>query len=308
MLKSGGKIRKGATGFSAQELTDLLGRRISEEEAKVINNRPISSERTPLVDLSISPEKTLGQNNNVTSTTALKLNGYQTPQQKINSYNNERNAVIKNKGGIWDEIDFNRANLNDLMRGVVGAKMINQDLQDSLKSNAILKTRQFITPQLTGPSYNFSDIQRKYNLAKEPLLTNKFVSNDNFANLAYKLGLSESLKNLNMQQGAEESARVMQTDEQRRNVDNQNTVYRAQTANEKSNYITQLESRDPMLRVQARDFLHANILGPLGQQFGQQIRDEQNLRNQLLLEQSFGQMSQTEKAALDAKLAKYKNE
>lgn len=308
MLKSGGKIRKGATGFSAQELTDLLGRRISEEEARVINNRPISSERIPLVDLNISPEKTLGQNNNVTSTTALKLNGYQTPQQKINNYNNERNAVIKNKGGIWDEIDFNRANLNDLMRGVVGAKMINQDLQDSLKSNAILKTRQFITPQLTGPSYNFSDIQRKYNLAKEPLLTNKFVSNDNFANLAYKLGLSESLKNLNMQQGAEESARVMQTDEQRRNVDNQNAVYRAQTANEKSNYITQLESRDPMLRVQARDFLHANILGPLGQQFGQQIRDEQNLRNQLLLEQSFGQMSQTEKAALDAKLAKYKNE
>lgn len=308
MLKSGGKIRKGATGFSAQELTDLLGRTISEEEAKIINNRPISSERTPLVNLNISSKNTLGQNNNVTSTTALKLNGYQTPQQKINNYNNEQNAVIKNKGGIWDEIDFNRANLNDLMRGVVGAKMINQDLQDSLKSNAILKTRQFITPQLTGPSYNFSDIQRKYNLAKEPLLTNKFVSNDNFANLAYKLGLSESFKNLNMQQGAEESARVMQTDEQRRNVDNQNTVYRAQTANEKSNYITQLESRDPMLRVQARDFLHANILGPLGQQFGQQIRDEQNLRNQLLLEQSFGQMSQTEKAALDAKLAKYKNE
>ena len=288
MLKSGGKIRKAQDGLDTEKI------------------RPIE----PLFDLKNSKLWQTMNNQTITVNTPDPILAQQEKrmQEQIAAHNSEQNARIKNKGGIWDEIDFNKANLNDMMRGVVGAKMIYQDLQDSLKSNAILKTRQFITPQLAGPSYDFSDIQRKYNLAKEPLLTNKFVSNDNFANLAYKLGLSESLKNLNMQKGAEESARVMQTNDQRRAVDNQNTVARAQTANEKSNYITQLEARDPMLRVQARDFLHANILGPLGQQFGQQIRDEQNLRNQLLLEQSFGQMSQAEKAALDAKLAKYKNE
>ena len=162
------------------------------------------------------------------------------------------------------------------MRAGVDARAIYKDRD--IRRNALgeLKKRQFITPHIDTLRYNFSDIDQSYNDQALPLLESKFVTSDSRDSMGFKLAKAQNLSRLANQKNAAISQRIAAIDEQNRQIESTNAVNRAETANQKSQYLTGLEYQDKMLDSEALNRVFSDVLNPLGQQFGQQGRDAFN--------------------------------
>lgn len=162
------------------------------------------------------------------------------------------------------------------MRAGVAAGAIYKDRD--IRRNALgeLKKRQFITPHIDTLRYNFSDIDQSYNDQALPLLESKFVTSDSRDSMGFKLAKAQNLSRLANQKNAAISQRMAAIDEQNRQIESTNAVNRAETANQKSQYLTGLEYQDKMLDSEALNRVFSDVINPLGQQFGQQGRDAFN--------------------------------
>jgi len=173
-------------------------------------------------------------------------------------------------------VNINWANLDDLMRAGVAARAIYKDRD--IRRNALgeLKKRQFITPHIDQLRYNFSDIDQSYNDQALPLLESTFVTSDSRDSMGFKLAKAQNLSRLANQKNAAISQRMAAIDEQNRQIESTNAVNEAETANQKSQYLTGLEYQDKMLDSEALNRVFSDVINPLGQQFGQQGRDAFN--------------------------------
>ena len=113
-----------------------------------------------------------------------------------------------------------------------------------------LKKRQFITPQLTTPVLNLDPIHRKYAAASDQLRKAIPTSSDMMMNLAGNLAVSEKQANLEQQKGAEISAGINSHNAQLNEILNKQRMLDADTANQRSQYITGLNSQKEMLKAQ----------------------------------------------------------
>ena len=173
-------------------------------------------------------------------------------------------------------VNINWANLDDLMRAGVAAGAIYKDRD--IRRNALgeLKKRQFITPHIDWLRYNFSDIEQSYNDQALPLLESTFVTSDSRDSMGFKLAKAQNLSRLANQKNAAISQRIAAIDEQNRQIESTNAVNEAETANQKSQYLTGLEYQDKMLDSEALNRVFSDVINPLGQQFSQQGRDAFN--------------------------------
>ena len=179
-------------------------------------------------------------------------------------------------GFIGKGINVNWANLDDLKRAGVTAGAIYKDRDLRRNAQNELKKRQFINPHIDQLRYNFSDIDQSYNDQALPLLESKFVTSDSRDSMGFKLSRAQALSRLENQKNAAISQRMATIDEQNRQIESTNAVNRAETANQKSQYLTGLEYQDKMLDSEALNRLFSDVINPLGQQFGQQGRDAFN--------------------------------
>ena len=113
-----------------------------------------------------------------------------------------------------------------------------------------LKKRQFITPQLTTPILNLDPIYRKYEAASDQLRKATPTSSDMMMNLAGNLAVSEQQANLEQQKGAEISTGINSHSAQLNEILNKQRMLDADTANQRSQYITGLNSQKEMLKAQ----------------------------------------------------------
>lgn len=144
------------------------------------------------------------------------------------------------------------------------------------EANAEMKKRQIQAPQLIQQRLDLSPIEHKYQLAEEPLRKFKHVSSDNFANLAGGLSVTEQLSGIGMQKGAEISDYINRYNQQYVNTENQQRQLDTQVADEKSAYLTNLNSREKLLNAQELNDKWANVWNTYSQQFRQNIRDAEN--------------------------------
>ena len=128
------------------------------------------------------------------------------------------------------------------------AKNKSYDLQHQSLNE--LKKRQFITPQLITPTLNTGHIDRKYNAASDQLRRFIPVSPDMTMNLAGNLAIAEKQSDLEMQKGAELSNAINIYNSQLNEILNKQQMLNAETANEKSHYLTGLNSQGKMLDAQ----------------------------------------------------------
>lgn len=113
-----------------------------------------------------------------------------------------------------------------------------------------LKKRQFITPQFTTPILNLDPIHRKYAAASDQLRKTIPTSSDMMMNLAGNLAISEKQANLEQQKGAEISSGINSYNAQLNEILNKQRMLDTDTANQRSQYMTGLDSQKKMLKAQ----------------------------------------------------------
>lgn len=118
--------------------------------------------------------------------------------------------------------------------------------------------------------------------------------------MAFNLAKSQQLSDVIGQKNAAKTQRINQIDEQNRQVDATNAINRANTANEKSSYFTQLEQQDKMLDSLALNRLFSEVINPVGYQFSQQDRDAYNQNADLKFNQAVDKAREDRTTAINA--------
>ena len=175
-----------------------------------------------------------------------------------------------------------------------------------------LKKRQFITPQLTTPVLNLDPIYRKYAAASDQLRKAIPTSSDMMMNLAGNLAVSEKQANLEQQKGAEISAGINSYNTQLNEILNKQRMLDADTANQRSQYITGLNSQKEMLKAQQIEDWWANIGNTYFQGIRQRLWDNQeeesNLQFQKAMQAANSQLALDKEAAISRLRSQYKTE
>lgn len=143
-----------------------------------------------------------------------------------------------------------------------------------------LKKRQFITPHTDLVQYNFSDIERGADQASEPIKNASLQTSSLRDHMAFELSKSQKLSDIQANKNANISKRMMDIDEANRKITSINSTNEANMANQKSQYLTQLNYQDKMKDSEALNRIYANVIGPLGKQFGDQSRRAQLMEAQ----------------------------
>lgn len=229
--------------------------------------KPSSFEPTNKIDVnpitkSIDYTALLGKDftNNIKSP---KLNSITSSEQK--------------RGGFWgNEWMLNKPNVDDAIRAAITARAIYHDRDLQRMALGKLYQRQFQTPQFDNAKYNYSDIEQGFNESAKPLLERKFVTSDAAYALSDKHQTAQQLSGLAGQKNALLTQRFNQTGDINRQINAQNETNRIQTANEKSQYLTNLNYQDAMLNSVIWNRLFSDVVNPFGQQMSQQGRDAWN--------------------------------
>ena len=129
-------------------------------------------------------------------------------------------------------------------------------------------------------NYNFSDIERGYDSASEPIKNASLQTSSLRDAMAFELSKSQKLSDIQATKSANISKRMMDIDEANRKINAANNSAEVATANEKSKYLTNLEYQDRMLDSQALNRIFSNVINPLGQQFSQQGRTAWQMQGQ----------------------------
>lgn len=239
--------------------------------------RSPSSYVTPMVEIhETGPSRIL---------TAPYIKPYKPPTTEVTGMESDGQLLFKN-GGLISKMQeggpvgtawkFKLSPILDLGSTLIQNAAIGRAYDKQREANAEMMKRQFITPQLVQQRFDTSPIEHKYNLAEEPLRKFKFVSSDPTVNLASKLAVTEKLLGLGMQKGAEISDYINQHNAQEVATMNQQRQLDAQTANEKSQYYTNLDARNKQLNAAELNEKWANVWNTYSQQFRQGIRDAEN--------------------------------
>ena len=189
------------------------------------------------------------------------------------------------------------------------AKNKSYDLQHQSLNE--LKKRQFITPQLITPTLNTGHIDRKYNAASDQLRRFIPVSPDMTMNLAGNLAIAEKQSDLEMQKGAELSNAINIYNSQLNEILNKQQMLNAETANEKSHYLTGLNSQGKMLDAQHIEDWWASIGNTYFQGIRQRLWDNQeesaNVQYQKTLQEANSQLALDKEAAISGLRSEYKS-
>ena len=233
-----------------------------------------------------------------------------TQNKIIASLNSSNNSITgssnpnNNPGGFIGKLpNVNWANIDDLMRGAVAASGIYKDRDIRRRAISRLRARQFLVPQADRFKYDFSNIYRSYGEQAKPFLDSKYVTSDSRDALAFNLERAQRLSALENQKNAEISQNKYTIDMQNKQIDDANEQARVNTAMEKSAYHTQLNYQDEMLDSEALNRLYANVINPLGQQFSQQGRTAQNMRNQQVYQNELKKIDRQQTINIQSKLA-----
>lgn len=266
-FKKGGKIIKAQTGLRSRENWLQKNNVLSSGDLHTILNNEIAHPKN----------NTVNAYNSVTNSTTT----YQGPSIKQNYLNNnlqyKADTGDQNRGGFWgNEGLLNKPNIDDAIRAGISARAIYHDRDLQRIALGKLYQRQFQTPQFDRAKYNYSDIEQGYNESVKPLLERKFVTSDAAYALSDKHQTAQQLSGLAGQKNAQLSQRFNQTGDIDRQIDAQNETNRIQTANEKSQYLTNLNYQDAMLDSVIWNRLFSDVINPFGQQMSQQGRDAWN--------------------------------
>ena len=187
------------------------------------------------------------------------------------------NGSDNRTGGLWgNEWLLNEPNIDDAIRAGITARAIYHDRDLQRQALGKLYQRQFQTPQFDRAKYDYSDIEQGYNESTKPYLESKFVTSDARDSMAFKLNKAQQLSGLAGQKNAQLTQRFNQIGDINRQIDAQNETNRIQTANEKSQYLTNLNYQDAMLNSVTWNRLFSDVINPFGQQMSQQGRDAWN--------------------------------
>lgn len=186
-------------------------------------------------------------------------------------------STDKSLGGLpGDGWKANWPNIDDTIRAGITARAIYHDRDLQRLALGKLYQRQFQTPQFDRAKYNYSDIEQGYNESMKPYLESRFVTSDARDSMAFKMNKAQQLSGLAGQKNAQLTQRKSQIDDTNRQIDATNEQARVQTANEKSQYLTNLNYQDAVLDSVTWNRLFSDVINPFGQQMSQQGRDAWN--------------------------------
>ena len=171
---------------------------------------------------------------------------------------------------------LNKPNVDDAIRAAITARAIYHDRDLQRAALGKLYQRQFQTPQFDRLKYDYSPIEQGYNESVKPYLESRFVTSDARDSMAFKLNKAQQLSGLAGQKNTQLTQYKSQIDSANNQIDNTNEQARVQTANEKSQYLTNLNYQDAMLNSVAWNRLFSDAINPFGQQMSQQGRDAFN--------------------------------
>lgn len=195
----------------------------------------------------------------------------------------------------------NLAQVADLSNLVAQTYAMNNSYELQHQGIDELKKRQFITPQLVAPTLNLDPINRKYTAASDQLRRAVPTSSDMTMNLAGNLAVAEKQSDLEMQKGAELSNAVNTYNSQLNETLNKQRMLNAETANEKSQYITGLNSQGKMLDAQHIEDWWGNIGNAYSQGVRQRLWDNQEEASELGFQNDM--RTAQEKLAMDKEAA-----
>ena len=298
------------TGFNnVQYRRQLMGHKPLQKSASRIKQEIIIPENTTPGLMRLNVPARVRQIKTPAYTLNTKAKGVATPQL-INPFtksNNQQYIDIQPSGLVYQPVykdggkiikaqsggrvrpgglpgegyKVNLPNLDDTIRAGIAARAIYHDRDLQRKSLSELYKRQFQTPQVDRAKYNFSDIEQGYNEAKKPYLESRFVTSDPRDSMAFKLSKAQQLSSLAAQKNSQITQRKTQLDDMNRQIDAANEQARVQTANEKSQYLTNLNYQNRMLDSVTWNRLFSDVINPFGQQMSQQGRDAFNKNAQL---------------------------
>lgn len=276
-FKKGGKIIKAQSGLNFAQYTAKLGKPWLQK-TNVVASTDIHDFLNNATATTLTPKTTTVTDSTGTQSTyqgpsirqAYINNKYQAPTS-LNSSSDER------RGGLWgNEWLLNKPNIDDAIRAGISARAIYHDRDLQRMALGKLYQRQFQTPQFDRAKYNYSDIEQGYNESIKPYLESIFVTSDSRDSAAFKLNRAQQLSGLAGQKNAQLTQRFNQINDINRQIDAQNETNRIQTANEKSQYLTNLNYQDAMLDSVTWNRLFSDVINPFGQQMSQQGRDAWN--------------------------------
>ena len=275
--KQGGKIIKAKSGLNFAQYTAKLGKPWLQK-TNVVAPTDIHDFLNNATTAALTPKTTT-----VTDSTGVQST-YQGPSIRQAYIDNKYKAPTslnyssdQRSGGLWgNKWMLNKPNVDDAIRAGIAARAIYHDRDLQRQALGKLYQRQFQTPQFDRAKYNYSDIEQGYNESTKPYLESRFVTSDARDSMAFKLNKAQQLSGLAGQKNAQLTQRFNQINETNRQIDAQNEANRIQTANEKSQYLTNLNYQDAMLDSVTWNRLFSDVINPFGQQMSQQGRDAWN--------------------------------
>lgn len=276
-FKKGGKIVKAQGGLNFAQYTAKLGKPWLQK-TNIIAPTDVHDFLNNATTAALTPKTTT-----VTDSTGVQST-YQGPSIRQTYVDNKYQAPTslnsssdQSRGGLWgNEWLLNKPNIDDAIRAGISARAIYHDRDLQRLALGKLYQRQFQTPEFDRAKYNYSDIEQGYNESVKPLLERKFVTSDAAYALSDKHQTAQQLSGLAGQKNAQLTQRFNQINDINRQVDAQNETNRIQTANEKSQYLTNLNYQDAMLDSVTWNRLFSDVINPFGQQMSQQGRDAWN--------------------------------
>lgn len=178
----------------------------------------------------------------------------------------------------------------DLAQGVASQVALGQAYRHDQNALDQLNKYREQSVHLATPRLDTNDIQQKYNSARNTLRST--VGPNIYADLSLQAAnnqaFGQQMVNLDIQQGGEETNRIMQNNVATLDIINQNRTNDVATANNNLNRAAQIQYQKEALNGQKIRDEQANIWQPLSQQFRQQFRDNlnkrQNIKQQLELD------------------------
>lgn len=203
--------------------------------------------------------------------------------------------------------DYNRANLLDTIDIVRTIGDINRDRNIRKSALDKLYNRQFIAPYINHTRLDLSPVEHAFNKSKQPILLSNIVTSSPEASMSYNLQKAQQLSNLEAQKAAATTQEILANKAQNDKIDFENNRLATDAANQRSQYITNLDYQKRMMDSEALNRKDIE-LAKYSNQMRQQARQSQNLTNQAIEEQELNSVKLDRQRYIDNALQQYKED